>query len=131
MILQYKGFNNNWAFEEAEEITYAYLNVDEVTKKYRGDNRPNFEIEKEEQDWALNRVREMQLAVDDYICRKTNAANIIYNIGDLPFSEMTTIAVVMLDDKNKHITRVFDKSDSSTASVYLLNGKGQTVYKIV
>ena len=129
MILQFKGFNNNWSYEEADIITYAYLNVDETTKKYRGNTHSNFKTEEDEYNWNLNRSKEMHDAVDDYICRQTNAANIIYSIGELPFSEMTNILVVMLDDKNKHITRVFDTRNADT-SVYLLNGKGQTVQKL-
>ena len=132
MILQFKGINNTWSYEEADIITYTYLNVDEITKKYRN----NLDVSKSElisevgkREYDLSRVRNMQLEVDDYICRQTNAANIIYNIGELPFSEMTNILVVMLDDKNKHITRVFDTTNADT-SVYLLNGKGQTVQKL-
>ena len=129
MILQFKGINNTWSYEEADIITYTYLNVDEIIKKYRGNTRPNFKTEEDEYNWNLNRSKEMHDETDDYICRQTNAANIIYNIGELPFSEMTNILVVMLDDKNKHITRVFDTTNADT-SVYLLNGKGQTVQKL-
>ena len=119
MILQYKGFKNNWSFEETETITYAYLNVEDITIKYRG--YANGDIE---------RAKRMHEEVDDYICKQTNATNIVYNIGDLPFSEMTNIAVVMLDDKNKHITRVFALGDE-TNTVFVLNSKGQTVCKVV
>lgn len=129
MILQFKGINNNWSYEEADIITYAYINVGEITKNYRGNKRPNFRTQEDEYDWNLNRSKEMHDAVDDYICRQTNAANIIYNIGELPFSEMNNVLVVMLDDKNKHITRVFNTTNADT-SVYLLNGKGQTVQKL-
>lgn len=129
MILQFKGFNSNWSYEEADIITYAYLNVDEITKKYRGNTRPDFKTEEDEYNWNLNRSKEMHDATDDYICRQTNAVNIIYNIGELPFSEMTNVLVVMLDDKNKHIVRVFDTTNANT-SVYLLNDKGQTVQKL-
>lgn len=35
MILQYKGFNNNWCYEEAETIIFANVWVGKETKDYR------------------------------------------------------------------------------------------------
>ena len=35
MILQYKGFNNNWIYEEAETITHAVVWVGKETRDYR------------------------------------------------------------------------------------------------
>lgn len=133
MILQYKGFNNNWTYEEADTITYAVVNVDEITSKYRDYkdlDTHDLLSNVGRKDFDLQRARKMQNEVDEYIYKQTNAANIIYNIGNLKFKDMTSILVVMLDDKNKHITRVFDNVNTDT-SVYLLNGKGQTVQKLV
>lgn len=133
MILQYKGFNNNWTYEEADSITYAVVNVDEITSKYRDYkdlDTHDLLSNVGRKDFDLQRARKMQNEVDEYIYKQTNAANIIYNIGNLKFKDMTSILVIMLDDKNKHITRVFDNVNTDT-SVYLLNGKGQTVQKLV
>lgn len=117
MILQYKGFNNNWAYEEADTITYAVVGVGEVTRKYRCD-RSN------DSDEALKRVKMMHDEVDKFIDQETNCGDgIIYHI-DKPFSEMENVTVVMLRDRNKNITRVFDEG------VYLLNDKGQTVQRL-
>lgn len=35
MVLQYKGFNNNWIYEEAEVITSAVVWVGKETRAYR------------------------------------------------------------------------------------------------
>ena len=35
MILQYKGFNNTWVYEEAEIITSAVVWVGKETRDYR------------------------------------------------------------------------------------------------
>lgn len=133
MILQYKGFNNNWTYEEADVITYAMVNVDEITSKYRDYkdlDTHDLLTNVGRREFDLQRARKMQNEVDEYICKQTNAANIVYHIGNLKFTNMTSILVVMLDDKNKHVTRVFDNVNTDT-SVYLLNGKGQTVQKLV
>ena len=117
MILQYKGFNNNWTYEEADTITYAVVGIVEVTKKYRRDGSTDSEYE-------LKRVKMMHDDVDKFIDQETHCGDeIIYHI-DKPFSEMDNVTVVMLRDKNKNITRVFDKG------VYLLNNKGQTVQRL-
>lgn len=119
MILQYKGFKNNWSFEEAETITYAYINVGDIAMNYRG--YANGDIE---------RVRKMHEEIDEYITKETCATNIVYNIGDLPMSEMVNIAVVILLDKGKVTSRVF-ALDGENNRVFLLNDRGQTVCKIV
>lgn len=117
MILQYKGFNNNWTYEEAETITYAVVYVGEITSKYKSDRS-------EDRNEALKRAKIMHDEVDKLIEQETHCGDdIIYHI-DKPFSEMGNVTVVMLRDKNKNITRVFD------AGVYLLNNKGQTVQRL-
>jgi hypothetical protein len=35
MILQYKGFNNNWVYEEADTIASAVVWVGKETRDYR------------------------------------------------------------------------------------------------
>lgn len=116
MILQYKGFNNNWTYEEADTITYAVVYVGEVTRKYRCDRSNDSD--------ALKRAKMMHDEVDKLIDQETHCGDeIVYHI-DKPFSEMENVTVVMLRDRNKNITRVFD------SGVYLLNNKGQTVQRL-
>lgn len=118
MILEYKGFNNNWIYEEAEIITYAVVWVGKETQKYREGGLKY----KTESDLAY--VKEMHEAVDNLIKEETHCSDeIIYHI-DKPFEQMENVTVVTLSDKNKYITRVFENG------VYLLNSKGQTVQKL-
>lgn len=119
MILQYKGFKNNWSLEEAETITYAYLNVEDILMKHRGYSADD-----------LICIKQMHEEIDNYITRETCATNITYNIGDLPFDRMKNIAVVILLDKGKVTSRVFALGDD-TNTVFVLNSKGQTVCKVV
>lgn len=131
MILQYKGFNNNWVYEEAETVTYAVVWVGKETRDYReGGERYKRKYSKEyikgltPEEIDLAYVTEMHKAVDRLIQKETCCADeIAYHI-DKPFEQMENVTVVTLSDKNKYITRVFD------SGVYLLNSKGQTVQKL-
>lgn len=118
MILQYKGFKENWCFEEAEQISFANVYVGDVIK----------ETSIKQYNNDLEKVKAIHNAVDEYLKKETGCYDdeIIYNIGDNNFTDMKNVCVVMLDDKNKHITRVFYKN-----TVYLLNNKGQTVQRLV
>ena len=129
MILQYKGFNNNWVYEEAEVITSAMVWVGKETRDYR---RGGIRYEKKyenlhgreigEADLAY--VKEIHEAVDRLIREETHCGDeIVYHI-DKPFDQMENVTVVTLNDKNKNVTRVFE------SGVYLLNSKGQTVQKL-
>lgn len=143
MILQYRGFNNNWCFEEAETIIYANVLVGKETRDYR-ENGERWQIHqeelkkcadsKEEYELKLKFVQEIHNAVDKLIKKETNCSNdIIYNI-DCPFVEMESVCVVTLKDKSQIITRVFniaDMSDKYHKDVYLLNNRGQTVQRLV
>ena len=131
MILQYKGFNNNWCYEEADTITSAVVWVGKETRDYRdGGIRHSLKYSedymrgrsKEEVDLAY--VKELHEAVDRLIKGETHCCDdIVYHI-DKPFDQMENVTVVSLTDKNKNITRVFENG------VYLLNSKGQTVQKL-
>lgn len=116
MILQYRGFKENWCYEEADQISYANVYVGDVIKEYS----------KKEYGDDLERARAIHNAVDEYLKKETGCYTdeIIYHVGT--FTDMNRVCVVMLDDKNKHITRVFYKN-----SVYLLNNRGQTVQRLV
>lgn len=130
MILQYKGFNNNWVYEEAEIITSAVVWVGKETHDYRRDGDKYKEKYKnlhglEIAEADLSYVQEMHEAVDKLIREETHCGSgeIVYHI-DKPFDQMENVTVVTLNDKNKNITRVFE------SGVYLLNSKGQTVQKL-
>ena len=128
MILQYKGFNNNWCYEEAETITQAVVWVGKETRDYR---KGGIRYEKKylldgntSEEVDLRYVKEMHDAVDRLIRKETGCSGeIVYHI-DKPFDEMENVTVVTLTDRGKNITRVFD------GGVYLLNSKGQTVQRL-
>ena len=130
MILQYKGFNNNWIYEEAETITHAVVWVGKETRDYRkggvryeGKLKKNLHgLEIAENDLAY--VKELHDAVDKLIKEETHCSDEISYHIDKPFDQMENVTVVTLSDKNKYITRVFE------SGVYLLNSKGQTVQKL-
>lgn len=129
MILQYKGFNNNWVYEEAEVVTSAVVWVGKETQDYReGGVRYKKKYEnlhgREIGEADLAYVEEMHEAVDRLIKNETHCSDeIIYKI-DKPFDQMENVTVVTLNDKNKSVTYVFE------SGVYLLNSKGQTVQKL-
>lgn len=133
MILQYKGFNNNWCYEEAETIVFANVWVGKETRDYRKDG-VRYKLhteelqkcgsEEERESLRLKYVQEMHNAVDKLIKEETNCYdNIVYHI-DGRFDDMENVSVVTLMDKNKTITYVFENG------VYLLNNRGQTVQRI-
>lgn len=113
MILQYKGFNNNITYEDSEQITVSVLEISRLTK-----NGNNTEEE-------LNITNEISRKIEEEIIQKTNCANITY-ITDKPICECGIVKVVMLEDKNKHRTYVFD----TEKEVYLLNDSGKTIRKV-
>ena len=136
MILQYKGFNNNWVYEEAEVITSAVVWVGKETRDYRkggiryekkyeelySNNKTPEQSDLDKVD--LDYVAEMHKAVDILIQGETHCGDeIVYHI-DKPFDQMENVIVVTLNDKNKNVTYVFE------SGVYLLNNKGQTVQKL-
>ena len=69
MVLQYKGFNNNWVYEEAETVTSAVVWVGKETRDYRkGGIRYEKKYEnlhgREVGEIDLSYVKEMHEAVD-------------------------------------------------------------------
>ena len=129
MVLQYKGFNNNWVYEEAETVTSAVVWVGKETRDYRkGGIRYEKKYEnlhgREVGEIDLSYVKEMHEAVDRHIREETHCGDeIVYHI-DKPFDQMENVTVVTLNDRNKNVTRIFE------SGVYLLNGKGQTIQKL-
>lgn len=134
MILQYKGFNNNWTYEEAETITYAVVWAGKETRDYREggvryahkySNENMRGRSKEEVDLAY--TKELHNAVDKIIKNETGFdGDIVYHLGEARFDDLENAVVVMLKDKNKNIARVFNQGNG----VYMLNSKGQTVQRL-
>ena len=135
MILQYKGFNNNWCYTEAETIVWANVWVGKETRDYRK-NGARWKLhqeelskcttEEEKQNLQLKYAKEMHEAINKLIQKETQCyKDIIFHVN-CPFDEMENVCVVSLMDKNQAIpvTNVFDNG------VYLLNNHGQTVQRI-
>lgn len=116
MVLQYKGFNNNWCYEEADIVTSAIVYVGEVAESYR-------KRESEYEDKLLY-SEELYKAVNDLIIKETACDDTIEYHTNKLFDQLGNVVVVMLKDRNKNITRVFD------SGVYLLNNHGQTVQRL-
>lgn len=133
MILQYKGFKNNWCYEEAETITHANVYVGVVTRDYRvggarhklyEEQLQSCETEEAREELRLGFLTEMHKAVNRYIKQETHCCDeIAYHI-DEPFENMENVSVVTLADRHRTVTRVFKNG------AYLLNNRGQTVHCI-
>ena len=118
MILEYRGFNNNWCFIEAQTIISSNVFVGDVVSKAKKTSYTD-------DGQALANAKEMMEAVNAFIQKETGCGDeIIYLLGDIPFDEMRNICVVTLNDKNLNTTYVFD------GGVYLLNNSGKTVQKL-
>lgn len=116
MILQYKGFKENWCYEEADQISFANVYVGDIIK----------EVSNKEYGDDLLRIKAIHNAVDELLKKETGCYDeeIIYHTEE-SFLDMKNVCVVMLDDKNKHIARVFSKK-----TAYLLNNRGQTIQRL-
>jgi len=133
MILQYKGFNNNWCYEQANTIVWSNVWVGKETRDYRqGGVRYNLHQAESKDDLGrgiitsdLKYIEEIHKAVDHLIKEETKCADeIVYLVGDKLFVNLENVCVVTLQDKSKYITYVFEKG------VYILNDSGGTVQKI-
>lgn len=113
MILQYKGFNNNWVYEEANQIIVSTV---ETTI---ADTKAN------DADEELSLVKELSEQIEEEIISATHGVNITY-LTNKPIYECGSVKVVILSDKNKEVTYVFDMEKE----VYLLNSSGKTIRKV-
>ena len=116
MILQYKGFNNNWCYEEADIITSATIYLGEVAENYHN--------KKNEYRNEIAYYDEVYKAINEFIVKETGCENEIAYHTDKQLDKLGNVVVVMLNDRNKNVTRVFENN------VYLLNSKGQTVQRL-
>lgn len=135
MILQYKGFNNVWCYEEAETISFANVYIGDITRKYSRDGelyketkrkiREQYGDDIDRDGLTLKLCSDEREEINNAIIEETHCINdIVYHI-DGELADVRNVCVVMLHDKNKYVgTRVF------TEGVYLLNNRGQTVQKL-
>lgn len=114
MILQYKGFNNNWTYEESNQIT---VSTAEITIA---------DIEKNEAEERLEIVKNISEKIEEEIVSQTHAGAEIIYLTNKPIYQCGIVNVVILSDKNKEVTYVFDTNQE----VYLLNNAGKTIRKI-
>lgn len=117
MILQYRGYKNNWCYEEAERVSSAFVNVDKIIKEAKAQATGD----------PLEQYKFVCDAVFDHIDEELGSfdSEKIFHCDKMLY-DLTSVCAVMLEDKNKNITRIFSDTD-----VYLLNSKGQTVQKIL
>lgn len=113
MILQYKGFNNNWTYEEADSITTSTL---PITKA---------EIHENDSDKELEKIRYFSEQIHKEIQEATQCNNMTF-IMDKPLYSVGFVKVAILRDKNKEVTYVFD----AFKEVYLLSNSGKTVKRL-
>ena len=115
MILQYRGFGNNWCYTDAETITFGYVEVEEITSKYR--NR----------DTSLEETKELSDSVNGLIAETVGYAGGIDHISRKALCEISHLAVVTLH-RSGNTGQTYALGDDVTA--YLLNDKGRTIQKI-
>lgn len=113
MILQYKGFKNNWTYEEADSITVSTMRITEA------------EIHEEDSEKELEVIREISKQIHKEIQDETHCNNITW-ITEKPVYSLGFVKVAILRDKNKEVTYVFD----AFKEVYLLSNSGKTVKRI-
>lgn len=108
MILQYKGYNENWVFVEAENITWCVCNVRNIINTY-------------EVKYGLSRCYDELKA---FLITETHCSdNISFILNEHMLHELDNIHVITLHDSSKYITYVLVDGG------YLLNENGKTIMK--
>lgn len=112
MILQYKGLKDVWCYEYAETISFSNIYIGDIIDKYNRFCDNNIE-----------KLKAIHNEIDILIKQETDACEeIIYHIDNV--MNVENICVVTLQDKNKYVSKVFDKA------VYLLNDKGEKIKQL-
>ena len=112
MILQYKGFKDNWVYEEAESIAISTVEITKVKfDTYKKDN--------------LHEMESVRRTIDKEISDATQCSDIVYIINK-PIFELGYVKVAILTEQNKRLAYVFDVNREA----YLLNNSGKTVRRI-
>lgn len=113
MILQYKGYNDSWVYEESDKIAIA---TTEITIA---------QITAEDIEEQLLEIRKISERIEEEIIAATSCTNITY-LTEPPLWRCGCVNVVMLSDKGKERTYVLDMDKE----VYLLSNDGKTVRRV-
>lgn len=114
MILQYRGFNNNWTYEEANQITVSTAEISVIELKEKNVHE------------ELKTIKNISEKIEKEIISQTHVGTDIVYLTSKPIYQCGNVNVVILSDKNKEMTYVFDMEQE----VYLLNNSGKTIRKI-
>ena len=128
MILQYKGYNNNWTYIYADEITFANVYIGKESNDYVKDGlRYNYYLEENNKDPYKDShyIQEGYNAIDKIIKNETHCDdNIIWVIDEKDRFKLQNVCVVMISSKNIIRTYVFD------SGAYMLNDSGKTIMRL-
>ncbi len=122
MILQYKGYNNVWCYEEARHIQWA--NVELVTIREKFEKQFNEASTPEDK---LQVICDHSTAIYNKICDDTHCD--FESINDMTTArlvDLNNVCIVNLGDKDVNTTYIFEQG----RGVYILNSKGQTVQRV-
>lgn len=122
MILQYKGYNNVWCYEEARHINWA--NVELVTVSEKFEKRFNEAHTPEDE---LQLISDHHKAIYNKICDDTHCD--FESINDMTIGslrDLNNVCIVNLGDRDVNTTYIFEQG----RGVYILNSRGQTVQRI-
>lgn len=134
MILNYKGYNNVWCYEEADVICHANVYVGDITKKYRENGEKWLEMQDKIKETTkvegfdtegvgLSYSTEMMEMVTNRIINETHCHDeIVFHIST-SFEEMENLCIVVLQGKRTY-------AFSFDFGVYLLNNHGETVQRL-
>lgn len=114
MILQFRGYKNNWVYEYAESIAVSTVEISKA------------EIHAEDGEEELIIIKDVSSKIEQQIKDGTGCGKDIVYITDKPLYELGYVKVAVLADENKHIAYVFD----TNREVYLLNDNGKTVRRV-
>ena len=128
MILEYKGFNNNWTYIYADEITFARVYIGKESNDYVKDGlRYNFYLKENNSDpyQDVHYIQEGYNAIDEIIKKETHCDDdIIWVTDEKDRFKLQNICVVMISSKNIVRTYAFDNG------AYMLNDSGKTVMRL-
>lgn len=128
MILQYKGFNNNWTYIYADEITFAIVYIGKESDDYVKDGlRYKYYLEENGADpyKDIHYIQEGYNAIDAIIKKETHCDDdIIWVTDEKDRFKLQNICVVMISSKNIIRTYAFDNG------AYMLNDSGKTVMRL-
>lgn len=113
MILQYKGYNDSWVYEDADKIAVSTTEIS-IAK-----------ITEENAEKQLEEIRKISEQIEEEIIAATHCINITY-LTDMPLWRCGCVNVVTFSDAGKERTYVFDMDKE----VYLLSNDGKTVRKM-